>query len=70
MKQKKLYCVGVGLVAHLLVLENPEQVDTRYLKGNLFENLIVAEFFKDRYRRVRLQISSFGVTTSEMKSIY
>lgn len=50
-KQKKLYFVDVGLAAHLLGIESPEQVDTHYLKGNLFENLIISEFFKERYNK-------------------
>lgn len=50
-KQKKLYFVDVGLAAHLLGIESPKQVDTHYLKGNLFENLIISEFFKERYNK-------------------
>ena len=50
-KQKKLYFVDVGLAAHLLGIESPGQVDTHYLKGNLFENLIISEFFKERYNK-------------------
>jgi len=50
-KQKKLYFVDVGLAAHLLGIESPEQVDTHYLKGNLFENLIISEFLKERYNK-------------------
>ncbi len=50
-KQKKLYFVDVGLAAHLLGIESPDQVDTHYLKGNLFENLIISEFFKERYNK-------------------
>ena len=38
-------------MAHLLGIESPEQVDTHYLKGNLFENLIISEFFKERYNK-------------------
>ena len=53
-KQKKLYFVDVGLATHLLGIESPGQVDTHYLKGNLFENLIVAEFLKDRYNKGKL----------------
>ncbi len=50
-KQKKLYFVDFGLAAHLLGIESPEQVDTHYLKGNLFENLIISEFLKERYNK-------------------
>ena len=50
-KQKKLYFVDVGLATNLLGIENSEQVDSHYLRGNLFENLIITEFLKQRYNQ-------------------
>ena len=50
-KQKKLYFVDVGLATNLLGIENSEQVDSHYLRGNLFENLIITEFLKQRYNK-------------------
>ncbi len=45
-KTPKIYFWDVGLAAFLLGLETPEQVFRDPLRGNLFENLVVAELFK------------------------
>lgn len=52
-KSPKLYFYDVGLAAYLVGLETPRQVFTHPLKGNLFENLVVAEALKVRYNQGR-----------------
>jgi predicted AAA+ superfamily ATPase len=52
-KSPKLYFYDVGLAAYLLGIENPKQVTTHPLRGNLFENCAVIEALKHRYNRGR-----------------
>lgn len=48
MKMPKLYFYDTGLACNLLGLEKETQVETHYLKGALFENLMVLEVLKGR----------------------
>lgn len=48
-KSPKLFFYDVGLAAHLLGIENVRQMSRDPLRGNLFENLIVAEALKYRF---------------------
>jgi len=52
-KSPKLYFTDTGLASFLLNIKNPEQVNTHYLKGGLFENLIVNELLKQRYNEAK-----------------
>jgi hypothetical protein len=52
-KSPKLYFYDVGLAAYLLGIENPRQMATHPLRGNLFENCVVIEALKHRYNRGR-----------------
>ena len=52
-KAHKLYFYDVGLVCYLLGLENAAQVATHPLRGALFENMVVAEFYKHYFNRGR-----------------
>ena len=47
------YFYDVGLASFLLGIETPVQMQRDPLKGNLFENLIVMEFLKQRYNQVK-----------------
>jgi len=47
-KMPKLYFYDTGLACSLLTLEHQEQIDTHYLKGALYENLVVLELLKMR----------------------
>lgn len=47
-KAHKLYFYDVGLACYLLGIENSFQLAPHPLRGNLFENMIVAEFLKRR----------------------
>lgn len=53
-KSPKLYFVDVGLASFLLNITDPNQVKTHYLKGNLFENLVIIELLKKRYNNAQL----------------
>ena len=48
-KSPKLYFYDTGLVASLLGLENTMQLSTHYLRGELFENMVVVEYMKRKF---------------------
>jgi predicted AAA+ superfamily ATPase len=48
-KSPKLYFYDTGLVCSLLNIEHPQQLNTFYLRGNLFENFVFSELIKSRY---------------------
>jgi len=48
-KSPKLYFCDTGLAASLLGLQNREQLETHYLHGGLFENMVIAECLKSHY---------------------
>ena len=52
-KSPKLYFCDTGLAASLLGLENSQQMETHYLRGELFENMVIAEFVKQAYAEGR-----------------
>ena len=47
----KLYFYDTGLACTLLGIENVAQLETHYLKGGLFENLVILEVLKHRYNK-------------------
>jgi uncharacterized protein len=53
-KSPKLYFVDVGLASFLLNIHDAEQLTNHYLKGNLFENLILLELLKHRFNQGQL----------------
>jgi hypothetical protein len=50
-KMPKIYFYDTGLAVALLGIENAEQLALHPFRGNLFENMIVVEFLKDRYNQ-------------------
>jgi predicted AAA+ superfamily ATPase len=50
-KSPKLYFYDTGLACSLLGIESSQQVRSFYLKGALFENLIINEFIKNRFHK-------------------
>ena len=52
-KSPKLYFYDTGLVCSLLGLRRADLVETFYMRGNLFENLIVGEVLKHYFNRGR-----------------
>jgi len=50
-KSPKIYFCDVGLAAHLLGIETPEQVSRDPLRGGLYENLIIQDILKSRFNR-------------------
>jgi len=51
LKTPKLYFYDSGLVAYLLGIHSPLQINTHYLKGELFEGLIISEIKKHFFNR-------------------
>ena len=58
-KTPKLYFYDVGLAAHLLGIQEAGQVATHPLRGQLFENIVVAEAVKHCWNRGRQPRLSF-----------
>ena len=58
-KSSKLYFYDVGLASHLIGLEHAGQLCTHPLRGQLFENAVVAEVLKHRFNRLRRSNLSF-----------
>ncbi len=52
-KTPKLYFYDTGLACSLLDIRSSEQVNTHFLRGGLFENLIINEFIKRAYNNGR-----------------
>ena len=50
-KSPKLYFYDTGLAASLLGIENPDQLNTHYLRGELFENMVVSEYYKSTFNK-------------------
>lgn len=50
-KTPKLYFYDTGLACSLLDIRSPEQVSTHFLRGGLFENLIINDFIKKSYNK-------------------
>jgi predicted AAA+ superfamily ATPase len=50
-KMPKLYFHDPGLAAYLLDIQSPEQIKTHYLKGALFESLVISEIIKKRFNQ-------------------
>ncbi len=48
-KSSKLYFYDPGIVCSLLDIENPKQLSTHYIKGHIFETLIISELVKTFY---------------------
>lgn len=48
-KTQKLYFYDTGLVCYLLDLKSPKDVHNSFMRGALFENMVVANMMKNRY---------------------
>jgi predicted AAA+ superfamily ATPase len=48
-KSPKLYFIDTGLACSLLSIDNTTQLNTHYIRGALFENLVIAEYLKKSY---------------------
>lgn len=58
-KSPKLYFTDTGLLCSLLEIAKPEQLTHHYLKGGIFENLVVAEFEKAQANAGRRRMLHF-----------
>lgn len=48
-KSPKLYFYDTGIACSLLRINSPDSIQTHYLYGALFENLVISEFLKQYY---------------------
>lgn len=48
-KSPKLYFYDIGLACSLLEIEDEKELNTSYLRGNLFESFVLSELIKNRY---------------------
>jgi uncharacterized protein len=58
-KSPKLYFYDTGLACSLLKIESQDQLLTHYMRGNLFEGLIISEFYKRFFNNNRRPSISF-----------
>lgn len=58
-KTPKLYFYDTGLVCSLLDIRTAEQVSTHFLRGGLFENLVINEFIKSAYHKGEMPDATF-----------
>ena len=58
-KQSKLYFYDTGLAASLLEIHKPDDINTHFARGPLFENLIVSEVYKAFSNQGRIPKLSF-----------
>jgi predicted AAA+ superfamily ATPase len=58
-KSPKLYFYDTGLACSLLGIRDESQVNLHYMKGALFENLILSEFFKRSFHRGEYNLPYF-----------
>lgn len=58
-KTPKLYFYDTGLLNHLLGIRTSEDFEQNRLKGNLFENMIIAEYQKQNYHQYLHQEYNF-----------
>ncbi|MCZ7583787.1 MAG: ATP-binding protein [Deltaproteobacteria bacterium] len=64
-KSSKLYFTDVGLAAFLLGIHTAEQAFRDPLRGNLYENLVIADIVKSALNRgIRPEIYFFGILTA------
>lgn len=52
-KSPKLYFYDTGLLCHLQGIKENKQIEKHYLKGQIFENLVIAELFKRNYNALQ-----------------
>lgn len=50
-KSPKLYFIDTGIACSLLKITSAEQITDHYLRGSLFESLIMSDFLKQQYNR-------------------
>lgn len=50
-KMPKIYFYDTGLASALLGITSPKQLNTHYLKGGLFECMIISDLVKQKYNR-------------------
>lgn len=48
-KSPKVYITDTGLLCHLLSIHSADQLITHYAYGEIFENAIIAEWYKNKY---------------------
>lgn len=58
-KSPKLYFYDVGLAAYLIGIQTADQLNAHPLRGALFENMLIAEAFKQQYNHGKSQAMSF-----------
>lgn len=58
-KTPKLYFYDTGLACSLLDIRTAEQVSTHFLRGGLFENLVINEFIKSAYHKGEMPDATF-----------
>lgn len=66
-KTPKLYFYDTGLACSLLDIQSEEQIANHFLRGGLFENLVINEFIKKAYHQLESLDFSFCLIPQAMR---
>ena len=68
-KTPKLYFYDTGLVCYLLGLKSPDDVRNSFMRGSLFENMVVADMMKNRYNTGRSNVDLYFYRDKSQKEV-
>ena len=68
-KTPKMYFYDTGLVCYLLGLKSPEDVRNSFMRGALFENMVVADMMKNRYNKGRSSVDLYFYRDKSQKEV-
>ena len=68
-KTQKLYFYDTGLVCYLLGLKSPEDVHNSFMRGALFENMVLADMMKNRYNAGRSNVDLYFYRDKSQKEV-
>ncbi len=59
MKMPKIYFYDTGLLCSLLGITTAKQLDTHFLKGEVFESFVISDFLKQQYNQAKKETLFF-----------
>ena len=68
-KTQKLYFYDTGLVCYLLGLKSPNDVRNSFMRGALFENMVIADMMKNRFNQGRSDVNLYFYRDRSQKEV-
>lgn len=68
-KTPKIYFYDTGLVCYLLGLKSAQDVHNSFMRGALFENMVVADMMKNRYNEGRSTVDLYFYRDKSQKEV-